>query len=402
MPTMEFDIETSIEPEPSPLKKTLSYSTGIDENNHTVVNRLEWRLQWEKLDDKNFWVIDGKARLFADDDLQYQDNDNTHADLKLYSLYVQRSFDQQSIKLGYQTVIFGYMDLVNVSNIFTPQDFSEAVYTAPEDSRIGQPVFSWSYYLEKSQLDVLVNFSAEKNKYPQSDLRDIIEGFSGSSNFTLNDRIPDFFEEPEFAVKWQQQSGEHEYQLIVASLLQNDPEIEAVSLLPPAMLDLEYPRYEFVSAAYSFTDGTHQLKLETSYRNDVKPLDAFGHTLDETGLALGWEYNANGAYTLLLETVNTFRSIEAPFSSLIPPDMVEDSLQQTAISWQKNFLNETLATVIYFGYLYPGNTRITSVSLRYSPADDWLVEMITTQVDSDEDSGDLLSDQSLLRLGYYW
>ena len=401
----EMDTATdSLDADQTSWKNTLSYSLGVDDNETTIINRLSWRLQTERLVDDLFWVIDSKLRVYDERDMQHDSDQRFDYDLNLNSLYAQYSDDAYSLTIGYQTNSFGFMDLINVSNLFTPQDLSEAVFTAPEDTRIGQPVINASWYLTNSQLDIFINLSPAENRYPRSNLQEIVETFLNSTDVALEDGLPDAFEEIEAVVQWQQQLDKHEYQLYLGSLIQNDPNLKPISLIMPYVFKLEYPRYSFAAGAYSYTSGNHQLKLEGSYKDNLKPIDTGNQSVDESVIAVGWEYNANGAYTLLLEASVTERHLPNQITGLFPASMIENQLEQTAISWRKNFLNETLSANFYAGISKPGDIEVISASVQYTPVDDWVFELIVTDINTHDADAlfNIYSSHTLLKASVYW
>ena len=397
--TPEFDVTSltsNTEPE-SNWKNTLSYTNAIDDDSDTVVNRLSWRLQWEGLqDENNYWVIDTKLRLFNKLDMQHDSNESIDYDFNLNSLYLQRSFDQSSLKAGYQTITLGFMDYINISNIFTPQDFSEAVFTSPEDSRIGQPIINMTWYHQKQQIDVYLNLAPAENRYPSNNLEQALETLLGNNNFSLQDGLPHAFEEPELLLKIQSQYNKHEYQWVVGSLLQNDPTLEPVSVSPPVIFSAEYPRYTFLAGAYSFTHKNHQIKVEGSYKNGITPVDTGNLKIDESTIAAGWEYNANDNYTLTIETSTLYRDLP------LPNNLIEKEQDQTIISSRKNFLNETIATNLFIGSINPGDIEVSSLSISYTPVDDWIFELIITDIKTDNSQISVFSSNTLLKASLYW
>lgn len=399
--TPVFDVTQTIdttEADKTNWKQTATYTIGVDDDSNTIINRLAYRAQWEGLSsENNFWTIDTKLRIFDDQDLQHDSDKQLDYDLNFNSLYLQKSFDQHSVKAGYQTVSLGFMDFITTTNVFTPQDFTEAVFTAPEDARIGQPIVYWTRYQLKQQWDVMLNLYPVENKYPGSNLRQILTGALGTDNFILQDGLPDALDEPELLIRTSRQNGPHEQQWIIASLLQNDPELQQLSLTPNIVYRTVYPRYDLFAGAYSYTTGNNQWKLEATYKNKLKPLDAFGTELDESSLALGWEYNANGDYTLTIEAANTQRHL--PTNAVAG---IETQFDQTVASWRKDFLHETVNVTVYIGENNPGSIKISSLSIRYTPIDDWVFELLSTYIDSDNNEFNLFTTHTMLRASYYW
>jgi len=404
--TPDFDATSVVEnseTEDTPWKNQFKFSTGINDQNNIIINRLSWRPQWQGLQDEyTYWSIDAKLRVYDQQDMQFDSSQELDYDLNILSLYLQKTYTKSSLKAGYQTLALGYMDLLTVSNIFTPQDFSEPLFIDPEDSKIGQPIINWSWYSEKRQIDLYINLYPAENRYPVSNLEQILTDFLGTNNFTLNDGLPDAGSEPEVLIKIQSQNDKHEYQWIIASLLQNDPNLKPVSLSIPVIFTTEYPRYEMLAGAYSYTKGNHQLKTEASYKNGLKPIDAGNLTIHETALALGWEYNANGNYTLTIESVKTWREIPGQSAGLIAEDIIETDLDQTVASFRKNFLNETVSLTILFGNINPGDINITSLAISYTPVDDLIFELIATEIDSDDNQYNIFTSSTLVSGSYHW
>jgi len=398
--TPAFDassLDSAPEP-PSNWKNTLSYSNAANDQSDTIINHLSWRLQWEGLQgENNYWVIDTKLRAFNRLDIQHDGNSTVDYDLNLNSLYLQKSFEQISLKAGYQTVTLGFIDYINVSNVFTPQDYTEAVFTSPEDSRIGQPVINMTWYHDSQQIDIYLNLAPAKNTYPAHSLVQTLAENLGNNNFTLQDALPDALDKPELLLKLQSQNGNHDYQLVIASLLQNDPSLEPVSISPAVVFSAEYPRYNLLAGAYSFTQENHQFKFEASVKNDVKPADTNNLKTDESTIALGWEYNANDSYTLTLETSKLFRNLPITI-----PSSIETEFSQSALSWRKNFLNETLTANLFLGSVNPGHIEISSLSISYTPADDWVLELIFTEVKAEEPQTSLFNSNTLIKASTYW
>ena len=401
-----FDAASGIEPEKdqtvarSPWRNTLAYDKGWESRGGSVnINRLSWHVQWEGLlGENNYLVLDSKARLFAVDDQQNSLTSGIEPELKLNALYLQRSLSRSSLQVGYQIVSLGMMDMLGLNNILTPTDYSEAAFTSPEDARIGQPIVAWSYFAKQGQWDLYLNLGPDSNRYPAGTEEALLTQMLGSSNFHLTNGLPDAFEQSETVLRRSWSSGAHEHQWLLASLLQNDPEILAVNLaLPTPEYTTHYPRYGMFGYGHSYTGGNHQFKQELSIKQGIKPIDALGEKLDQYELGLGWEYSANGSYTLAIEGSYSVRVL-APAA----PAGVEKNLQQLTARWSKSFLHDALGTTLYLGLGMPGDISTTAVSLNYSPRDNWFIELIATEINSQISTVGLLPSSTSLRLSYHW
>lgn len=379
-------------------KQTLSYDVAQDRDGGTISNRLGWRLQWDGLvSETNYVVVDAKLRLFDEQDLQYEGNAALDYDSRINALYLQRSFQSHSVSLGYQTINLGVMDMLSINDVLTPWDYSEPSFTAPEDARIGQALLNWSWF-GGQRWDVLLNLHPTGNRYAGANLNGLLAQRLGSDNFILRDAEPDPLAEPELILRTRIIRGPHEQQWLAGSLLQNEPTISLVSAASPTQVfELRYPRYSLFGGGYSYTTGNHQWRLEAAYKKDLQPLALAGVTLDESTAGLGWEYNANGAYTLTVEAGRRWWHLPAE-----APAGIETAQDQVYARWSKTFWHETVTLTLFAGRLTPGATEIYSASVRYTPWDDWVVECLGTRIDAPADQSGLLTSSMGLRVAYYW
>ena len=380
-------------------KHTISYNGGIDNDKKLIINRITWRAQWEGLlSNNNYLVCDAKARVFDRQDMQNTKVDGSlDFDIKINSLYLQKSFDKNSLITGYHSLSLGFMDMLASADVFTPRDYSESAFTSPEDARIGQPLINWTWYKKQQHWDFILNLYPAENRYPVSNLRKVIADFLGTTNFSLLDGLPKAFEAPELLVRTRTQNGKHEQQWIIGNLLQNDPGLKQVSLVPTIIYTTEYPRFNLYAAGYSYTSGNHQLKFEAALKNGLKPIDALGTQLDEISTGLGWEYSANGDYTLALEG-----GISRRFLPLGATTSIQTEFDQIMARWSKTFLNETVKTTLFIGKTSPGPIRMTSLSIQYIPVDDWVFELVSTHIDANNSQYNIFTSNTTLKSSYYW
>lgn len=400
--TSGFDASSDMEPEEvktaeptSPWRNTLAYDSGWKASIGSVnVNRLSWRIQWEGLVGKdNYLVLDSKARLFAEDDQQNSLSSGSEAELKLNALYLQKSLTSSSLRVGYQVISLGMMDMLGLNNVLTPLDYSEADFTAPEDARIGQPIIAWSYFAKQGQWDLYLNPAPDRNRYLAGTEENLCAG-----NCTIQNGLPNAFEQTETVLRRSWIEGPHEHQWLLASLLQNDPTLELVDpMASPQIFAATYPRYNMLAYGHSYTSGNHQLKQELALKQGIQPLDALGMKLDQAELILGWEYSANGNYTLALETAYKHRVLNNAV-----PSGINKSLSEFAARCNKSFLHDTLNATIYVSYLRPGDISTTAASLKYSASDNWYIDLTVTDIQSQSSDIAVIPSNTNLKISYIW
>lgn len=401
----DFDVTSGVEStntNDKKLKQTLSYDVAQNKDNKTVTNRIGWRLQWDDFIGKdNYVVVDAKVRTFNDKDSQHDSNEELDYDAKINALYVQRSDEQQSLTVGYQTISLGVMDMLGYMDVINPWDYSESALTAPEDARIGQPLVKWSLFGDQ-QWDMMVNFYPSEHRYPLVGLDDTLSKILGTTDYSIQDGLPELLEEPELIIRTRIINGKHEQQWLAGSLLQNDPALKRIGLSGTTLIiERTYPRYELFGGGYNFTTGNHQWRLEASWKNNIQPLDAFGYKLDETSFGLGWEYSANGDYNLAVEFGRRWRNIQGG-TSIVSASLVNKRIDQLSARWNKRFLHETINVTLFASRIDPEPVNLYSVSISYTPVDNWVIELLSTHIETDNNSYSVFTSSTGLNMKYYW
>ncbi len=112
------------------------------------------------------WLLQstGQARWYWKDDYEYQaNNDNIDTEYRINELYLQRSFGQQSIKFGRQTVVWGETVGNSVLDVINHTEFRDFTIIDIEDARLNQWMLVWDVYGKDSQWSSFVNLYPEFN-----------------------------------------------------------------------------------------------------------------------------------------------------------------------------------------------------------------------------------------------
>lgn len=137
------------------------------------------------------WLLQasGQVRAYWKDDYQFTANDDSiDVEFRLSEFFVQRSFDQHSLKLGQQTVVWGETVGNSVLDIINHSEFRDFSIIDIEDARRNQTMLVWDYFGENS------NFSSFVNLYPEFNPATV--------------RGSPFFFEPEFNLADYERGGE--------------------------------------------------------------------------------------------------------------------------------------------------------------------------------------------------
>lgn len=112
------------------------------------------------------WLIQISAqiRVYLNDDYQYRAEGNSiDIESRGNEFFLQRSFDQHSIKIGRQTVVWGETTGNSVLDIINPTEFRDFNIIDIEDARLNQWMLVWDYFGEDSNFSSFVNLFPEYN-----------------------------------------------------------------------------------------------------------------------------------------------------------------------------------------------------------------------------------------------
>ncbi|GAB1263789.1 DUF1302 family protein [Aurantivibrio infirmus] len=121
------------------------------------------------------WLLQGNghAKLYARRDYEYRANDNnTETEYRINELFIQRSFDQHSVKFGRQTVVWGENEGNSVLDVLNTSDIRDLSIVNIEDARLNQWMLVWDYFKSSDtnnhgKLSSFVNLYPEFNPPPQ-------------------------------------------------------------------------------------------------------------------------------------------------------------------------------------------------------------------------------------------
>jgi hypothetical protein len=112
------------------------------------------------------WLLQstGQARWYWKDDYEYADNnDNIDTEYRINELYLQRSFGQQSLKFGRQTVVWGETVGNSVLDVINHTEFRDFTIIDIEDARLNQWMLVWDVFSTDSQWSSFINLYPEFN-----------------------------------------------------------------------------------------------------------------------------------------------------------------------------------------------------------------------------------------------
>lgn len=115
------------------------------------------------------WLLQGSGhvKVFLNNDYEYEANgNNIETEFRVNELFIQRSFDNSSVKFGRQTVAWGETIGNSVLDVINFSEFRDFTIIDIEDGRKNQWMLVHDYYGEESNLSTFINLYPEYNPAP--------------------------------------------------------------------------------------------------------------------------------------------------------------------------------------------------------------------------------------------
>jgi hypothetical protein len=408
----------------------VAYTAGAI--NHFSENRSSLRWQWEYGHGRYFYKANASTEYEFNNDYQLDKNDDStrikaHKDQsEIREFYVQINAGAFNISLGKQLVIWGKADGAQVTDVMSPRNLSESVFTELEDARIGQSMLVIHYYKQSThstnntqsspafqqQWSLVINPDRKTNQFapygelyaPNVNEKTLLQALlSLNSSILASSLSPELFDreiqvsttqpgfsvkKPEFGLRWLGSKGKLDLAIMAADVLDDAPVLGLhayPAALPsgaftPLQLTSYYPRYQILGTGLNLANGAmvwkgelafkvnRQFSCMTSLHCDFKP--STNHVWDS---AFGFDYSANGAFTFSLEASN--QHIQGWHPGLLATQRNTTALYS---SLSKHWLHETLHGQYTLYYHLQEGESFHRTELRYDYSDYW---QLSLQVD---------------------
>ena len=369
------------------------FSYNLNEQ-YVVTNRSSLRLEWNTFfADHYYLLLDGKVTGFAPHD-HFVDVEEEEYLLEgdLREAYLQVSFGNISLKVGKQIMIWGEADGAVVTDVISPRDGSEFMFTALEDARLGQVAVRTDYYSRNGTWSVIVNPDPRTDINPKRGTEYDMELFDPEEYVIITEK-PDW-NDTEYAVRWKRTFGNSDIALMAADLVNNQSVYTSQGETSDGKTHLvkQYPRFRMLGAAGNVAKSHVLWKGEFAYtfgqtfqaegvedRNDLTERDTLN-------MAVGVEYSANGAYLVSIE--GSYRHIWDWDESI---QGTQDDTSTITAMWSKKFLYDTLNLEYMVSYLIQARDVVHQLKTHYDLTDQLSGQLDVTYLDF---STDPLRDKS--------
>lgn len=374
------------------LRYELAY--GIEDPKKLVINRPSLRLQWEKSKGNFFIRFDGKTdkdfvynRAEFNNDVKERYGHQT----EVREFYLQASKGAFSMKLGRQLVVWGKADGGIVTDIMSPRDLTELVFTTVEDARIGQDMFVVDAYYQNVKTQAQHQWSLIITPYIK--VNDIalaghpygidIQSTSlfPSSTQVVDERPEASWSQPEIGVRWGVTTGKMDWSMMAAEVHEDNP-VFTLEMNAPSqdILRAQYPRYQMLGLGFNRSHGSFVWKGELAFKNNrrfnfINQLHTEQYRVFDS--VFGFDFNANGLYTVSVELSN--QHVVDWDSRLI--DTRRDETVAYAI-WSRPWLNETLTTQYTASAQLQDRESFHRFEVQYDLNDQWSAEIQMDYFDS--------------------
>ncbi len=353
----------------------------MEEPQEAVANRSSLRVQWERLvASKHFFRFDGKVAY----DFVYDTHDYPNITGRRYrfvdnvrEFYWQWNAGSTSFKVGKQIVVWGKADGAEVTDVISPRDLTEAVFGPVEDSRIGQVMLTVDHYADSGQWTLVFNPDPQTNEIARPGHPYALPRLKDQPGIRVkSEEQPDFsLLDMEVGARWAQTFGPNDFALMAAHLIEDTPVFKSKGFAgaPPELtLDPEFPRFNMVGGGANFSQGNFLWKAEIAVKfprrfNRIDLLKSDGlierNVFD---LAAGFDYDANGAYTVSVELSNQ-RVVD--WTDEISGIRRDESAVYA--SWSKSFLHDTLDAQYIVFFQIQDEEALHRTEVTYDITDHW-------------------------------
>lgn len=354
-----------------PLRISLKHETSYKfaSPRRVVNNRSSVRLEYSKPLTRNLYLrLDTKLNLHWSNDHRAKAKDeDIFRELVTREAYLQSSFGNTSLRLGYQILPWGVSEGGAITDEVSPRNSAEFFFISLEESRVGQPMLLMDNFGDSGQWTAFFVPRPGYNKYPD---RGSEYDIPGAFDRSAPDDDWDDAGTYEFGARWKRTFGKSDISLMAARLIDNDylvrqqrfrmygltASIAIDNLLLRAEVALKQPRAFFARSADS-----SGLRVVESDQFD----SSFGFDYSPGGRAL--TYSAEVVGSRLLDSRNHIVGREQDEYSLVGSVSNRFFNDDLTLSWltiytkpytsfQHKFLSSYLIddnSTVYFDLFFP-------------------------------------------------
>jgi len=349
------------------------------------------------------WLLQasGKIRSYWRDDYEYEaEGDKIDIEYRVNEFFLQRSFDQHSLKFGRQTVVWGETTGNSVLDIINTNEFRDFNIIDIEDARLNQWLLVWDYFGKDS------NFSSFLNIYPEFN-PPAVRGspFFFEPAFNLTDYDRDSGLQFEAGTKWRKSFEGSDISFMAAYLYENQMRFEdPVSGIGDAIAQVN----DFFLLGFSANRAVGKLLLnfDLAYSRDVQA-DSFSFPgtaslanpvnlkKDQIGTSFGFEYAISNEQSVSLG-IQAQKLMDEDEGLLPGQALINDGVFG---SWLVRYSNTLMNSDLVISSTLQGdldaNSLLALLGIDYTVNDNWTVSGQVISITSNETSPLIFFDEDV-------
>ena len=349
------------------------------------------------------WLIQasGQTRTYWKHDYEHEaNNKNIDAEYRINEFFLQRSFDQHSIKFGRQTVVWGETVGNSVLDVINHFEFRDLTIIDIEDARLNQWMVVWDYFGEGS------NWSSFINLYPEFNPASVRGSpFFFEPEFNLTDYKRDGEALAEVGTQWRKSFDRSDISFMAAYLYENQLRYEdPVSGIGDAVAK----KNDFLLLGFSANRAIGRLLLnfDLAFSHNVladsfnfpgttalsSPLDL---KKDQMGTSVGFEWAVDNEQSLSLG-IQAQKMLDED-EGLLPGQQLFN--QGVFGSWLVRYSNILLNSDLTLSSTLQGDLNgdslLALLGVNYTINDNWAVDAQIISINATSDSPLVFFDEDL-------
>ena len=352
------------------------------------------------------WLLQGswQARAYWPGDYEYTaNNDNLDAEYRVNELFVQRSLDQQSLKLGRQTVVWGETVGNSVLDVINHTEYRDFGTIDIEDARLNQWMLVWDVFKDSG------NWSSFINLYPEFNPQPVVGSpFYVPLPYELNDYIRSDKTLFEVGTQWSKSFEGSDIALMAAYLYENQLRYPQAN---PQPIDVVALTNDFVLLGLSANRAIGKLLLSADIalshgllldESTLSGGGGFGLASDikkdQIALSLGFEYGISNLQSLSV-SIQAKRMLDERDGLADEQQLINKGVYGSwLVRYSNQVMNDNLGLSATLQGDLEGDTGLLFLGADYSVNDRWQVAGQIISIISKKNSPLAIFDQDL-RLG---
>ncbi|WP_028876066.1 hypothetical protein [Teredinibacter turnerae] len=254
-------------------------------------NRSSLRFQWNRFIGNHLYLnVDVKPIVYLPGDDALEVDQDVDGELKTKELYASFTQGTTSVTFGRKIVVWGEAEASPVTDIISPQNIQDLVFTSLDESRLSQTMLVVDQYVGKHQWSLIANPDIKFDEQPAVATNDL--------------PAEEDDKDVELGLRWKAAIGRADLSLMYADVLDNG----AVTRYNARTGEEEtnyYAAYSMFGAAANINLGNISLKIEAAFNNKrAQGIDGTAASLaeydlgyaesDEVLFAVNSTYQENG------------------------------------------------------------------------------------------------------------